>query len=152
VFMRATLQGVTQMGKSRPGATALRQHVQSLLQGGVGGPLLADGGIRSGGRRTFVPSAPTVTIARWGPLPVWTGRSRSRGPKQSRTDSVLVVLVLRRACSCEDGARYEGGVVHHRVMRNVRENFKRRLRQALTRLGAVVGKGNDYVFLPTTPQ
>jgi hypothetical protein len=57
VFMRATLQGVTQMGKSRPGATALRQHVQSLLQGGVGGPLLADGGIRSGGRRTFVPSA-----------------------------------------------------------------------------------------------
>src|SRR5258705_9446188 len=58
VFMRATLQGVTQMGKSRPGATALRQHVQSLLQGGVGGPLLADGGIRSGGRRTFVPSAP----------------------------------------------------------------------------------------------
>jgi hypothetical protein len=31
VFMRATLQGVTPMGKSRPGATALRQHVQSLL-------------------------------------------------------------------------------------------------------------------------
>jgi hypothetical protein len=29
VFMRATLQGVTQMGKSRPGATALRQHALS---------------------------------------------------------------------------------------------------------------------------
>ena len=58
VFMRATLQGVTPMGKSRPGVTALRQHVQSLLQGGVGGPLLADGGIHSGGPRTFVPSAP----------------------------------------------------------------------------------------------
>ena len=32
-------------------------------------------------------------------------------------------------------------------MRNVRENFKRRLRQALTHVRTVVGKGNDYVFL-----
>jgi hypothetical protein len=62
VFMRATLQGVTQMGKSRPGATALRQHVQSLLQGGVGGPLLADGVFAREDDGRLCP-APTVTEA-----------------------------------------------------------------------------------------
>ena len=42
----------------------------------------------------------------WGPLRVWTGRSRSRGPKRSPTDSVLLALLLHCACDGEDGARH----------------------------------------------
>ena len=41
-----------------------------------------------------------------GPQQVWTGRSRSRGPKRSPTDSVLLALLLHCACDGEDGARH----------------------------------------------
>src|ERR1700754_2349074 len=73
--------GRTQMGKWRPGAASADR-------------LLADGGIRSGGRRTFVPSAPPHR-GRWGTaadvdravavewtLPAATGWAgpRGRGP------------------------------------------------------------------------
>ena len=80
MFMRATLQGVTQMGKSRPGATALRQHVQSLLQGGVGGPLSRMGVFAREDDGRLCP-APHRHRGRWGPLPVWTG---VRGQENAR--------------------------------------------------------------------
>jgi len=107
--MRATLQGVTQMGKSRPRATALRQHVQSLLQvGAVLRPLHPDTlavGVdhdRIAGQRVTPPAA-WLTVATTG-----TPNSRRVAPTSCRPldvqSSTVAVAVSSRS--------YAGGVVY----------------------------------------
>ena len=109
---------------------AVKSTVPQEMWGGdrreAGGAGAAPGGARRRGRTPSMtltttpstrPSSSTRTTSfdlrsarrhrgRWGPLPVWTGRSRSRGPKRSPTDSVLLALLLHCACDGEDGARH----------------------------------------------
>ena len=111
MFMRATLQGVTQMGKSRPGATALRQHVQSLLQGVVGAvlrPLHPDTqrvGVDHDGiaGQHVTPPAAWLTVATTG-----TPNSRRVAPTSCRPldvqSSIMSVAVSSRS--------YAGGFVY----------------------------------------